>query len=443
MKRIYFYLFSLLVFWANPMMAQRNCGQPIMMQHLHNTQPEVYQKILDLRDNIASKTKIDNTSFRYSSLLRTTSNIVIPVVFHFVIDSNTYKLLDSTKGIEERIASQMKVLNADYNGRNADKIKVPAVWSSLYANVGLGFGLAKKDPDGNPSLGYEIKIVPNGTNIDAFDGGKSIKFDSLSGIDAWDNTKYLNIWVGNLIYAGREVFGITVPPNYPGFTAAERGIVLNQFSIGSRSDISQFFSTNIDKGRTLTHEMGHYFYLWHTWGDDDGLCPGSGGADDGISDTPPEANAVFGFPIFPRFDACSPSGSGVMFMNYMDYVNDSAMYMFTKEQAIVMRSEFDSGGRSYSLSQHPDLVDDSLFNPPDISSISFYPNPTKGLLQLQYDSLLNELNAVKVVNVLGQIIWKSDKKNIKEIDLSGLPKGIYIVHCLFQKGLIPQKIIVE
>jgi hypothetical protein len=87
-----------------------------------------------------------------------------------------------------------------------------------------------------------------------------------------------------------------------------------------------------DLGRTASHEVGHCFGLYHIWGDDGNSCSGS----DGISDTPNQTGATFGCLTYPATDACTPSGNGIMFMNYMDYSDDNCLNIFTQEQASVM-----------------------------------------------------------------------------------------------------------
>src|SRR5690606_27853362 len=106
--------------------------------------------------------------------------------------------------------------------------------------------------------------------------------------------------------------------------------------------------TKTDLGRTLTHELGHFFELFHPNGDDLS-CPANGGDDDGISDTPPSYTNKIRNPVFPVTDQCSPNFPGVMFMNYMDYCDDLSLYMFTMEQCSVMHANVLPGGYAYSL----------------------------------------------------------------------------------------------
>jgi hypothetical protein len=417
---------------------QRNCGQAAMYQHLETMHPGALSVIEENRVKVESG--ISAKQKTNSAFYKTTETAFIPVVFHFVIDSAQFKQLNGISGIEQRIKSQMKVINDDFNGNNTDKIKVPSVWTPIFATVGLEFGLARIDPSGNPTPGYDIKIVPNGKTFIVTDGAKAAKFAASGGTDAWDNTKYLNIWIANIKDGGSNILGVTVPPATPFYTAPEYGITLNTYSFGVRSSWSETFITNIDKGRTLTHELGHFFYLVHTWGDDNGLCIASGGSDDDIADTPEEADATFGDPTFPRFDACTPAGNGIMFMNYMDYTNDSSMYMFTAEQAAIINKEISAGGRSYSLTLNK-YLGDTQYNAP--IAIRLFPNPTQGILTIEYDFTKNPLKKIEVYNILGQRLIEISNQNINAIDMRAWAKGLYFVHCQFEKETIKQKIILE
>ena len=86
----------------------------------------------------------------------------------------------------------------------------------------------------------------------------------------------------------------------------------------------------IQPGRTATHEIGHWLGLKHVWGDDGNSCAGS----DGVADTPNQAGPTYGCLSYPATDACSPNPPGIMFMNYMDYSDDTCMYMFTQGRPI-------------------------------------------------------------------------------------------------------------
>src|SRR5690606_8315782 len=124
--------------------------------------------------------------------------------------------------------------------------------------------------------------------------GELPKYALTGGADAWDPTKYLNIWVVNA--SEPDVLGYAIPPSYvsSGFPLQEIGVVLDYGAFGRRGGTLQFFSPSLnDRGRTATHEVGHFFELEHNFGGGPG-CPGSGDVDDGIADTPPQDGPVYG-----------------------------------------------------------------------------------------------------------------------------------------------------
>ena len=92
-------------------------------------------------------------------------------------------------------------------------------------------------------------------------------------------------------------------------------------------------SAPFDKGRTTTHEVGHWLNLFHIWGDDGTGCQGS----DHCPDTPNQGSENYGEPTFPHV-SCHNGPNGDLFMDYMDYVDDKAMFMFTTGQATRMNA---------------------------------------------------------------------------------------------------------
>jgi hypothetical protein len=419
------------LFCCIPAFAQRNCGQQAMFRHLESLHPGTLQQIEALKEN--AFLRLSESKAMDKTLLKTTEEIIIPVVFHIVLDSSQVGTLGGIDGIESRINTQMKVINDDFNGRNADKSKVPSVWAPLFADMAVSFGLAHVSPSGTYTPGYDIRYAAKGTSFDAENGAKAAKFSVSGGTDAWDNSKYLNIWILNLKITGSTALGITAPPGFPEFTKPELGIALNYLSFGSRVNPSQVFIKNFELGRTLTHELGHYFYLWHTWGDDNGTCA----KDDGFSDTPLQGDNSTGTPTFPRLDACTPSGNGIMFMNYMDYTDDISLYMFTLQQAAMVRSQLSPGGLSYTLTQNKHLVD-TQYKPS--AKILIGPNPARDYLYLIYDAGFNPLERVIVMNMWGQKVIETTEQGITRIDLQSFAKGIYFVHCYFKNEIVKQKI---
>jgi hypothetical protein len=293
--------------------AQRSCGSVA-------PSPE------ELQRNPALRFFFDSLDAKYRSWManrpmqRQTAVRVFPVVFHILHNNNFTNISDA------QIFSQMEVINNDFQKLNADWPNIPAVWQGLVANCEIKFCLASKDPNGNYSNG----IVRKYTDSTNFVLRHTPKLNSTGGSDAWPTDQYINIWVVPGLFNGTtNTLGYaTFPWDLAGYGD---GVVLRHNVFGTTGTAAAPF----DRGRTLTHELGHFFGVKHIWGDDQSSpnqCSGS----DGCDDTPNQAVQSFGCPGFPLTDACSNSNPGIMFMNYMDYTDDACMYMFTPNQKSYM-----------------------------------------------------------------------------------------------------------
>ena len=295
--------------------SQRTCGTMQHHDYLKLTRPG-YQTDLDnynlmIEQYLATK---QSGVARASSL----PIVTVPVVVHVLYRVAGENISDA------QAASQVQVLNDDFAKLNSDKIKVTqATFSTVASGANIRFCLAQRDPAGNPTTGVTHKT----TTVTAFGTNDNVKHNSTGGEDAWDVTKYINIWVCNL---GPTLLG------YGEFPTASLsntwGLVLHYKYTGSGGTAVAPYNL----GRTGTHEFGHCFNLYHIWGDDGTACTGS----DLCSDTPNQAGEHYG--CFTagsvQTDACTTTAPGVMWMNYMDYTDDACMYMFTAQQCARMEA---------------------------------------------------------------------------------------------------------
>ena len=228
--------------------------------------------------------------------------VTIPTVVHVVYHTGAENISAA------QVNSQIKALNRDYRKKNPDRTKVPAVWSGLAADVGVKFTLAK--------------ITRTHTSQTSFGDDDSVKSPARGGVAPWPTNKYLNVWVCTL---GGGLLGYA---QFPGGPAATDGVVILNTGFGTTGTAAAPFN----RGRTATHEIGHWLNLRHIWGDTED-CSGS----DFVPDTPNAAGPNFGEPTFPHV-TCGNGPNGDMFMNYMDYVDDDAMFMFTTGQTARMHA---------------------------------------------------------------------------------------------------------
>lgn len=225
---------------------------------------------------------------------------VIDCVVHIVWRTTAENLSN------EIINSQIRVLNEDFRRTNPDR---DSVWPQA------------------ADTGYEFRLLPANivrvqTTKTSFSSNDYIKYTSQGGSNAWDTTRYLNIWVGNL---GNGLLGYA---QFPGGPAATDGVVILYSAFGYNSPAS-----NYNLGRTATHEVGHWLNLRHIWGD--GGCT----VDDFIADTP-LSDASNGGCAFGHVSC----GTVDMIQNYMDYSYDTCMNLFTFGQSLRMDAVFDQGG---------------------------------------------------------------------------------------------------
>jgi hypothetical protein len=238
--------------------------------------------------------------------------VTIPIVVHVVYRTNEENISDA------QVQSQIKALNRDYRAKNVDKRKVPADWKGLVTDANIQFELATRDPGGQKTTG----ITRTQTAVASFNPDDGVKAKKTGGVDPWPAERYLNLWVCNL---GKGLLGYA---QFPGGPEVTDGVVILHTAFGTQGTAKAPY----DKGRTATHEVGHFFNLRHIWGDRND-CTGN----DFVADTPPAQQANFGKPAFPHI-TCHNGPDGDMFMNYMDYVDDDAMVMFTTGQVARMNA---------------------------------------------------------------------------------------------------------
>ncbi len=299
---------------------RRTCGAMIHHEILMETDPDYRQQRLSIE--MASR-EYETDSARARAVFPI---ITIPVVVHVVYNTAAQNISDA------QIASQIRILNEDYRMQNADRSGIPDPFKPLAADAKIEFKLAVRDPDGNSTNGI-TRTFTRERSFDSF--SDSVKFNSTGGKDAWPRDKYLNMWVCDLSS------GLLGYAQFPGGAAATDGVVMDYQYFGDIGTATAPF----DKGRTTTHEVGHWLNLRHIAGDDFGACTGS----DQIDDTPNQADQNFGRPIFPHI-TCGNGPDGDMFMNYMDYVDDVAMFMFTADQVARMRAALDGPRASIKTS---------------------------------------------------------------------------------------------
>ena len=235
---------------------------------------------------------------------------LIPVVVH-VIHHGT-PIGDGANIPFEQIQAQIDVLNQDYGMSNPDANLTPDEFKAVAGNANIEFVLAKQDPNGLPTNGVNRVVGPKDTYTP--DDGALIGQLAL-----WAPEEYLNIWVVPLQspYLGYSSFPISELPglNFPENTRETDGVTIHYRVFGEGGN-----AMSTSRGRTATHELGHYFGLRHIWGD-----ASSCDIDDFVEDTPPQSQSNNSCLTTPRMSC----GSRDMVENFMDYTPDQCMSLFT------------------------------------------------------------------------------------------------------------------
>ena len=289
--------------------ARRTCGTMQVNERLLRMVPG-YREARDALENYTWRTMLMPLAAR-------TGCTKIPVVVHVVYKTPAQNISDA------QIKSQIDVLNADFRKKNSDIGSVPGAFQPMTADARIQFELATSDPTGQATSG----ILRVKTTKDFFSDDDGVKSSGTGGSDAWPADRYLNVWVCQL---GGGLLGYA---QFPGGPAATDGVVILHSAFGTQGTAAAPFNL----GRTCTHEVGHWLNLRHIWGDDGTGCSG----DDFVADTPNQAGPNYGTPTFPSV-SCGNAPDGDMFMNYMDYVDDVAMMMFTAGQVTRMQAALDS-----------------------------------------------------------------------------------------------------
>lgn len=239
---------------------------------------------------------------------------IIPVVFHVVHEYGAENI--SKAQIEDAI----RILNEDFRKLNPDTADTRTLFRPYASDISIEFRLAKIDPNGNCTEGIN-RIYSPLTN----DAGESVK-----AVSWWNNTKYLNIWVVKTIAdQGSGTGTILGYSSFPGQGAASKdGIVIRHDCLGriGTQPTNPGFG---EYGRTLTHELGHWLGLLHTF---QGGCTGG----DQVTDTPPASAANYGCVLTTNscanWSAPYSQDAPDMLENFMDYTNGTCQSMFSNGQ---------------------------------------------------------------------------------------------------------------
>lgn len=302
-----------------PAQAQdRTCGTSYMVEQSLRAHPE-------LRANQDILTRATRAEEQRRAAARQSASPggpvrIIPIVFHVIHNYGPENVSDA------QIRDAVRVLNEDFANRARDTNRITAAFKPIVGTTNFEFRLANIDPNGNCTNG--ITRTPSTLTYSAD--------ENVKDLISWDTRKYMNVWVVNTISFGAGGYAY-----YPGTAPSQdhEGIVVLHGQCGSIGTAS---GSNF-AARTLTHEMGHFFNLAHTWGstNEPGLASNCN-VDDDVADTP-NTIGVSDQGCNLNFRSCGLLSN---VENYMDY--GACSRMFTIGQSVRMRvaAESSVGARS-------------------------------------------------------------------------------------------------
>jgi PKD repeat protein len=292
-----------------------SCGSSEENNKIFESNPKIKEAYLKREAELALQDKAAFANGYQESNSRAANQVyIIPIVFHILNQGGSENISDA------QINDEVKILNQDYRKLNTDISAVVTSFKSLTADCEIEFRLAKKSPTGAATTGIDRITTPLTNNA-----------DNNSKLNDWPSNKYLNVWVVKTIGTA----GVAGYSYYPGVTTdAYDGVLILHSYIGSIGTGSKSHS------RALTHEIGHWLNLPHTWGstnDPEVAC-----GDDGVSDTP----LTKGHKSCKLSDAVCTPGVIENVQNYMEY--SYCCNMFTAGQKSRMRTALMSptGGRN-------------------------------------------------------------------------------------------------
>jgi PKD repeat protein len=297
--------------FATALSAQEIAPSPCGANDLHKLERFHHNDPVELAKIQAADEALETFTREFEGLPKGGNAYIVPVVFHIIHNNGVENISD------EQIYDAMRVLNEDYSRMNSDWQNVKADFLPLVADVGIEFRLARKDPQGNCTKGITRTVSPLTT-----DGTQTMK-----SLIQWPRNKYLNVWVAA---SADGAAGYTYRPGAVANWPEADGIVLLHNYTGSIG------TSSVNRSRTLTHEVGHWINLSHTWGStNEPALAANCSDDDNVSDTP---NTI-------GWTSCNVNGVSCGSLdnveNYMEYSYCSKM--FTEGQKTRMLAALNSG----------------------------------------------------------------------------------------------------
>lgn len=406
-------LLSLVVFQLS-VAQQRTCGMEVKMQEMLFNPLLKQQYEAQSEKSSKELLRLQNSNERVAS---PNATYTIPVAVHFPSGLNSQRSC-----LVALAQSQIDILNADYNALNADL----SIW-----NNSTSFNYPGVTPGA-----IDIQFIlatqnhPSGFDTNLLNGQPCVTIGyNFSAQSDWNAN-----WAGYLNIVVDALDGGTLGYAYLASSPASGAAVfIDRNSFGSGSGCGAISPQNpYNKGRTLTHELGHYLNLNHIWGDQ--FC-----GNDQVVDTPQHNTANGGCPSINHFSTCAGTPRELT-MNYMDYTNDACMYMFTAGQA--QRSLAHLGSIYSSFNQNALLSNEMVVK----NDFGIYPNPNNGSFEIQLAEIEDNFS-LQVYDNTGRVVFTKEYNQTNSLtqmlNLENISSGIYLVSLKSSRGITTKKIVIK
>ena len=411
-KTVLFLFFSSFVFSQH-----RTCGKDLHMQKKLMS-PVAKQKHFELQRKFQKELENSNNP-ESRTAFEPNATIYIPVAVHFPAVSPSSTIIVCLQTLAQ---NQIDVLNADYNATNSDISRWSPTVRAFYPGTNIG------------SLNVQFVIAtqnhPAGTGL--VNGNKAITFGTsfltADDIDAR--------WRGYMNIVCKDADGALGYSPLGGFPGDGEAVVINFDAFGTGAGCTGYVpSSTYNLGRTLTHELGHFFNLDHTFE----ACTTVSNcsiAGDLVCDTPASNTPAFGCPAAGQIVSCNVRS---LTMNYLDYTDDACMYMFTAGQASRMQAFYNVISNQFSRN----ALENNTFAG---NIFAIFPNPNSGSFTIQMKDIIKTFD-LDIYDALGRNVYKkkieANQGMQSAISIEGQSAGIYFVSVKIADEVFTKKIIIQ
>jgi hypothetical protein len=413
-------LFVLLVFQMS-FAQHRTCGTQALMQQIM-ANPVSRQIHLDNQAKFELELQNEMLNKNSNATNSTAAALItIPVAVHFPSSGAASAAVKTC--LRNFAQTQINILNADYNAANAD-ISNWAADAAYYPMV---------TSVGNLNVKFVLATINHPTGSGIAEGTVAVTF----GTDFLSNADSDSTWAGYLNLVCRNISGgILGYSPLGGSPSSGETVVIDNNAFGSGSGCTGYVpGAPYNLGRTLTHELGHFFNLDHTFNGCGTNCSTQG---DKVCDTPAVGAESYNCPAAGDVAGCV-ADQYALTMNYMDYVNDACMYMFTLGQENRMRTYYNA----IALEFNTNVLANTKFVE---NNFSLYPNPNKGSFTIEFKELTGSYS-VEVFDVSGQTIYENNYDQsaglTQTINLQNTATGVYFINIKTENGLVTKKLVIQ